>query len=178
MPFRIFASGHGAGGHFVHQRIDLDFEAAVDKAMQIKAVAEGSYDSAHGVAKTAYDVYGAGPEDVGKGAAMVGRLVMVELVQTGINYLAMKGGGDTRKVMLSARQTHALWPDTMRLAEVSLDDDDPGYTFMKRLKTVLVDTDMYTVGVLRHVSDTLSRYATWLEARGGGDPWLSIQLQS
>ena len=147
--------------------------------MQIKAVAEGSYGSAQGVAKTAYDVYGAGPEDVGKGAAMLGRMIMADLVQTGVNYLAIKGGGERRRVLLSARQTHLAWPDTMRLVEVNLDEDDnPGYLFMKRLKTTLVDTDMYTVGVLRHVSDTLSRYGSWLDSLGSGDPFLSIQLQS
>ncbi|WP_425228118.1 hypothetical protein [Sphingomonas sp.] len=176
MPFRIFASGHGASGHFVHERVDLDFEKAVDKAAQIQAVAEGNYGSVQGVAKTANDVRNAGPDDVGAGAQKVGQIVMAELIQTGINYLAMKGGGDRRKVMLSARMTHALWPDTMRVFEVSLDEDDAGYSFMKKLKTALVATDMYTVGVLRHISDTLARYGTWMDARGG-DPWLSIQLK-
>jgi hypothetical protein len=177
MPFRIFASGHGDGGHFTYQRVNLDFEKAIDAASTIQAAAGGDWKTKAGAAQAAYDTYTAGPSDVGAGAVMVGRMVMSELVQTGINYLAIKGGGDTRKVSLSARATHTLWPDTMRFIEVNLDFDNPGLAFMRSLKKALVDTDMYTVGVMRQISDTLSRYGSWLDTNGG-DPWLSIQLSS
>jgi hypothetical protein len=177
MPFRIFASGHGNGKHFNYQRVDLDFEKAIDTASVIQAVAGGDWKTKSGAAQAAYDTYNAGPSDVGAGAVMVGRMVMTDLVQTGINYLAIHGGGDSRKVNLSARASHSLWPDTMRFIEVSLDFDNPGLAFMRSAKKALVDTDMYTVGVLRQISDTLSRYGDWLDTNGG-DPWLSIQLNA
>lgn len=177
MSFRIFAVGHGGARQYNYMRANLRDEADIDTALQIQAVAEGSYGSAAGVAKTGYDVYSAGPGDTASSVMMYGKFVFSELIQTGIQYLQLSGGAANGKVVLSARETHALWPDTVRFIQVSLADDDAGYQFMKKIKGALSDTNMYTNGVLRQISDVLSLYATSLSGVDGATPWLSFQLQ-
>ncbi|HEX8340617.1 MAG TPA: hypothetical protein VF624_06875 [Tepidisphaeraceae bacterium] len=176
MPFRIFAVGHGGPRQYNYINPSVADEADIDKALAIKALAEGDYSSPLGAAQAVNDANSAGAEDIGKGAIMYGKFVFSELIQTGVQYLQMSGGAANGKIMLSARETNMLWPDTARFVEQSLDADDAGYQFMKKIKGALSDTNMYTNGALRKISDVLSFYGASIQGTPGATPWLSFQL--
>lgn len=176
MPFRIFAVGHGGARQYNYINPVVPDEADVDKALAIKALAEGDYSSVKGAASAVKDANDAGPEDVGKVALMYGKFVFSELIQFGVQCLQMNGGRENGKIMLSARHTNLLWPDTARFIEQNLSADDAPYQFMKKIKGALSDTNMYTNGALRKISDVLSLYNSTLSGVDGATPWLSFQL--
>jgi hypothetical protein len=172
MSFRIHAAGSGG---FRYSRSNC-VDEGVFTAAAIMAAMQGFEPSRAGAVQAAADQVLPSAPNAFEFAAQAARIEMLHTLDMGVTRLAMCTGWGGW-ISVSARQTHALWPDTSRFARYDFSSgDSPGSDFVQRILPALRETDMMNFGVLAQLSNACSSYADYLD--GSGTPMLLIELTS
>ena len=171
MGFNVFASGSGS---FHYQKDDFvdgdDFDTLkiVSEAQSMDPTKLGAVDAVRGhyLSKDMSDAL----------PVLAKREFLYTLTET-VDLLAMRGGSANGFIAVTAKQTHPLWPDTIRFARYGFSPgDSPGTEFIRTIAKNLDDTDLKTWGVLMALTLVLSKFLDHLNRDGSLGTMINIFL--
>lgn len=116
--------------------------------------------------------------DMGSAAMALASREFLEMLTNTVSFLAISpgAGGDNARILVTARNRHALWPTTIRFASYNFSPgDDPGTEFVRTISPSLKETDLNHWGVLRSLVLILSQYSNWITDTNT-TPFISIEL--
>jgi hypothetical protein len=93
------------------------------------------------------------------GMRAIAGLTFLHLVTEGVDAIAISANTTRGWIAVSCEKRHLLWPSTMGFARYDFNPgDSPGSEFVHRITPALVSADFNYYGVLREISNVLSRY--------------------
>lgn len=159
MGFDVFASGSG-GFHYKKDGFidgdDFDTLKILGEALSTEPTKLGVVDAARGHYLS---------KDMSDLASVLAKREFLHALTDTVDLLAVRGGSGDAFIALTAKQTHALWADTLRFAKYAFDPgDSPGAEFIKAIAKNLDDTDLKTWGVLMALTIVLSKFLDHLNS--------------
>jgi hypothetical protein len=171
MSFDVFASGSG-GFHYTKDGfIDGDDLDMVKLASEVQSLDPTPLGVADAVKNHYLSKYLS--KDMTDAMAVIAQREFLYSLKESVDLLAVRGSADGF-ITVTAKQKHALWPDTLRFAKYGFDPgDSPGSEFIRAIAKSLDDTDLKTWGVLMALTIVLSKYSEHLDSR---DPSLPTMI--
>lgn len=172
MGFRIFAAGSGKFNFVKDNCIDdsdIDMVDLISKFQSMEPSWMGAFATGVDIVQPSKGII-----DLMQTMAT---MEFLHNLSNAVCFLAMCSESSNGWISVSARETHALWPDTVAIATYRFDpSDSPGAEFVKKIAPVLKETDMANWGVLRMLGIVLAKYSAHIGS--SGRPIINIQLTS
>jgi hypothetical protein len=165
MSFDVFASGSG-GFHYQHDSFvdgaDFDALKLASELQSMSPTKLGAVDAVRGHYLS---------KDMTDAVSVLAQREFLYTLKESVDLLSIRGSADNAFIAVTARQKHALWPDTLRFAKYGFDPgDSPGTEFIHKIAQSLDDTDLKTWGVLMALTIVLSKFQEHLDSRDASLP--------
>ncbi|MGP0019938.1 MAG: hypothetical protein ACLPHP_15310 [Candidatus Sulfotelmatobacter sp.] len=159
MSFDVFASGSG-GFHYQRDRVvDGDDFDALKIASELQAMDPTKLGAADAVRGHFLS------KDMTDAISAIAQREFLYSLNEQVDLLSIRGGAADRVITVTAKQKHAVWPDTIRYAEYAFNPgNSPGTEFVRVIAQSLDDTGLKTWGVLMALTIVLSKFSEHLDS--------------
>ncbi len=164
MSFDVFASG--SGFHYQHDKFfdgdGFDTLQILSDALSMEPTKLGAVDAARSHFLSV---------DMTNAAPLLAKREYVHALTETVDLLALRAGSADAFIAVTAKQSRALWADTIRFARYGFNPgDSPGAEFIRAIDKSLGDTGLKTWGVLMALTIVLSKFLDYLNSRDASLP--------